>query len=171
MNILMAADGEGRNGVYAATKGWEVTAFDLSLEGKKKAESLALEYQVSIDYHVGDFAEMTFPQSSFGALGLIYAHFGAEHKLAHCRRLNEYLQPGSVVILEAFSKNHLDFQKKYPHVGGPKNPEILWSLQEVSSCFQDHEVLYQAEKEVVLNEGKYHVGTGAVVRWVSRKQV
>jgi hypothetical protein len=41
--ILLPAEGEGRNAVYAASKGWEVTAFDFSEEGKKKALKLALK--------------------------------------------------------------------------------------------------------------------------------
>ena len=39
--ILLPAEGEGRNAVYAAKQGWEVMAFDLSSEGKNKAEKLA----------------------------------------------------------------------------------------------------------------------------------
>lgn len=34
--ILLPAEGEGRNAVYAAKKGLDVTAFDISIEGKKK---------------------------------------------------------------------------------------------------------------------------------------
>lgn len=34
--ILFPAEGEGRNAVYAAKNGFEVTAFDLSSEGKRK---------------------------------------------------------------------------------------------------------------------------------------
>jgi len=33
-SILMPADGEGRNGVFAARLGWKVTSFDISVEGK-----------------------------------------------------------------------------------------------------------------------------------------
>ena len=35
--ILLPADGEGRNGVFAASLGWEVVSFDISEEGCKKA--------------------------------------------------------------------------------------------------------------------------------------
>lgn len=38
--ILMVAEGEGRNAVHAAEQGWEVTAFDSSLEGQKKPNGL-----------------------------------------------------------------------------------------------------------------------------------
>jgi len=39
--VLLPGEGEGRNAVYAALKGWEVTAIDQSIEGLKKATALA----------------------------------------------------------------------------------------------------------------------------------
>ena len=39
--ILLPAEGEGRNAVFAARQGWEVSAFDSSSEGRKKAFLLA----------------------------------------------------------------------------------------------------------------------------------
>ena len=40
-NILLPAEGEGRNAVFAASQGWDVLAFDISESGKKKAIQLA----------------------------------------------------------------------------------------------------------------------------------
>ena len=53
-SILLPADGEGRNGVFAAKLGWQVTAIDLSEEGKQKALQLASEQLVNIEYIVDD---------------------------------------------------------------------------------------------------------------------
>ena len=39
--LLLAGEGEGRNAVYAASLGWEVFAFDISMVAKKKAMELA----------------------------------------------------------------------------------------------------------------------------------
>jgi hypothetical protein len=39
--ILFPAEGEGRNAVFAAQLGWTVSAFDISAEGKNKANRLA----------------------------------------------------------------------------------------------------------------------------------
>ena len=60
-NILLPAEGEGRNAVYAATQGWQVTAFDMSREGKRKADALAAERGVPLHYRVGTLDELTFP--------------------------------------------------------------------------------------------------------------
>lgn len=49
-SVLLPAEGEGRNAVYAATQGWDVTAFDISAQGKEKAVQLAKQHNVSINY-------------------------------------------------------------------------------------------------------------------------
>ncbi len=168
-SILMPADGEGRNGVYAATKGWEVTSFDLSSEGKSKALQLAAKKQVSLDYLVRDFAEIQFQTETFDAIGLIYAHFPADKKLEFHQKLDSYLKPGGIVIFEAFSKNHLPYKKANPSVGGPGNVDVAFSIAEIEAYFPNYDTLILEEKVVDLNEGIYHVGQGSVVRFVGRK--
>ena len=79
-SILMPADGEGRNGVFAARLGWKVTSFDLSVEGQLKALELARENGVTLEYTVGDLEQLRFERESFDAIGLVYAHFSAKMK-------------------------------------------------------------------------------------------
>lgn len=74
-SILFAAEGEGRNAVYAAQLGWKVSAFDISIKGQKKAIRLAAEKSVSIDYQVGELDQLDFKPNQFDAIALIYAHF------------------------------------------------------------------------------------------------
>jgi len=63
--ILFPAEGEGRNAVFAAKLGWQVTAFDPSIEGKRKAEKLATENSVSIDYRIDNYENVSFPANHF----------------------------------------------------------------------------------------------------------
>ncbi len=168
-SILMPGDGEGRNGVYAATLGWEVTSLDLSIEGKRKAMLLARENEVMIDYLVGDLDHLTFDKEHFDAIGLIYAHFPSELKSAFHERLATYLKPGGVVIFEAFSKNHLSFKEVDPGVGGPADINMLFSTDEIAKDFSGFEIIKLDEEEDVLNEGKYHNGRSSVIRFVGRK--
>ncbi len=167
--ILLPADGEGRNGVFAAKLGWQVTSVDLSAEGKLKALSLAEANRVTLDYIVGDLEGLQFEPASFDVVGLIYAHFAADQKAALHRKLNKYLQPGGILILEAFGKDHLKFNNCNPKVGGPKEPGMLYSAEEIKVDFPDHDRILLEEKDLLLNEGQYHVGTGAVVRFVGKK--
>lgn len=168
--LLMPADGEGRNGVFAAQLGWEVTSFDLSEEGKLKALELAKENKVTIDYIVGDLEELQFNKESFDAIGLIYAHFAAEKKTILHKKLNDYLKPGGLIIFEAFSKVHLPYNELDPKVGGPKDINMLFSTAEIEADFENYHILLLEEKEILLEEGKYHIGKGSVIRFVGRKK-
>jgi len=170
-SILMPADGEGRNGVFAALLGWEVTSFDLSTEGKSKALQLAKENHVTMDYIVGDQEQLDFEKESFNAIGLIYAHFAAGKKSLFHRKLNNYLKPGGVIILEAFSKTHIHLVSLDPKVGGPKDIDMLFSKAEIIADFENYDILLLEEKEIFLNEGEYHMGKGSVVRFIGRKPV
>ncbi len=168
--ILMPADGEGRNGVYAAQLGWKVTSFDLSTEGKSKALLLAQEYGITIDYIVGDFEQINFEKEAFDAIGLVYAHFSAEMKPIFHKKLDIYLKSGGIIILEAFSKRQIDFKKQNPRVGGPDDIDMLYSTDEIRADFNNYEIIVLEEIELVLEEGKYHNGVGSVIRFVGRKK-
>jgi len=169
-SILFAAEGEGRNAVYAAKLGWTVSAFDISTEGRKKALQLAEKNKVSLDYKVGQLPDLDYTEGQFDAIALIYAHFPASIKSAYHKLLSTYLRKGGTVIFEAFGKKHLPYREKNPKVGGPRDLESLFSVEELLADFTDYEITELVEKEVELNEGLYHSGTGSVVRFVGRKK-
>lgn len=168
--ILLAAEGEGRNAVYAANKGWEVMAFDISAEGKKKALQLAEEYDVKIDYKVGELPELDIEEESFDVVALIYAHFPATIKSEYHQLLNKLLKKGGFIIFEAFSKKHLEYRLANEKVGGPKDIESLFSIEELKNDFKDFDLQVLKEELIELNEGKYHVGTGSVIRLTGMKK-
>jgi hypothetical protein len=168
--IVFPAEGEGRNAVYAAKRGWKVSAFDISVEGKKKAELLATMNNVTIDYHVGEIETLNYRPEQFQALALIYAHFPADVKGLYHQTLEKYLAPGGIIIFEAFSKRHLDYIAKNEKVGGPKELEMLFSIEELLADFPNYDVIELVEQEVELNEGHFHNGKGSVIRFVGRKK-
>jgi SAM-dependent methyltransferase len=170
-SILMPADGEGRNGVYAAHLGWRVTSFDLSAEGKSKALQLAKENSVALQYHVGDFEHLAFEPQAFDAIGLIYAHFPADKKRQFHRKLDAYLKPGGFIIFEAFGKQHIHYNTPGSKVGGPKDTGSLFSTEEIRQDFENYDILLLTEKVIELNEGQYHIGRGSVVRFAGRKRL
>jgi SAM-dependent methyltransferase len=168
--ILFPAEGEGRNAVFAAKLGWTVSAFDISIEGKKKALSLAKKNDVVIDYQVGELQTLNFQVEQFDAIALIYAHFPADSKSRIHKALNKYLRKDGIIIFEAFSKRHVDYIAKNEKVGGPKDIAVLFSIEEVKSDFNNYEVIEMEEKEIELSEGEFHNGNGSVIRFVGRKK-
>ena len=167
--ILFPAEGEGRNAVYAAKCGWDVSAFDISSEGRKKALRLAEENKVEIDYRVGELEALDYTSGQFDAIALIYAHFPAEIKSRIHKMLDKLLRKGGVVIFEAFSKRHIEYIARNQDVGGPKDVATLFSIEEIRSDFSNYEVIELEEKEIELKEGAFHNGVGSVIRFTGRK--
>lgn len=168
--ILLPADGEGRNGVYAAVKGWDVSAFDISRKGKEKADLLAKSNGVSIDYKAGSLEKMEYTPASFDVIALIFAHFPPHFKSSYHKQFVEFLKPGGIIIFEAFSKDHLYYNTKNPKVGGPTNIDVLYDKEEIEHYLSGLEKEYLVQMEVELSEGEYHQGKGSVIRFVGRKK-
>ena len=169
-NILFAAEGEGRNAVFAARLGWTVSAFDISIEGQKKARRLSAKNNVTIDYQVGELQSLNYKDEEFDAIALVYAHFPANIKSQLHKMLDRYLRKGGLIIFEAFSKNHLPYKAKNERVGGPGDIESLFSVDEIKNDFPNYNVIDLEEKVIYLKEGHHHEGHGSVIRFVGRKQ-
>jgi SAM-dependent methyltransferase len=168
--ILFPAEGEGRNAVFAAKLGWNVSAFDISSEGRNKALKLAESENVILDYQIGELETLHYQPEQFDAIALIYAHFPAEIKSAIHKTLDQYLRKGGCIIFEAFSKKHLDYLAINDKVGGPKDIASLFSIEEIKSDFPNYEIITLEEKEIELNEGLFHNGKGSVIRFIGKKK-
>jgi hypothetical protein len=167
---VFPAEGEGRNAVYAAKLGLKVAAFDISEEGKNKALKLAAANNVSIDYQVGELETLNYQTEQFDAIALIYAHFPAEIKSSIHKTLDKYLRQNGIIIFEAFSKKHLEYLAINDKVGGPKDIESLFSIEEIKADFPNYEIIQLEETEIELNEGLFHNGKGSVIRFVGKKK-
>ncbi|CAG5080650.1 class I SAM-dependent methyltransferase [Parvicella tangerina] len=167
--ILLPAEGEGRNAVYAAKKGWDVHAFDQSEEGRKKAFELAKKNHVSINFQLQDLNELDYPNESFDCIALIYVHTPPASRRKTHQNLCKLLKPNGTLILEGFHKDHINYNSKNPKAGGPKAIDLLFSIQELQEDFCGMNILQLEETITHLNEGNYHVGESAVVRMVAKK--
>ncbi|QJP34721.1 class I SAM-dependent methyltransferase [Nonlabens sp. Ci31] len=163
-SILLPAEGEGRNALYAAKNGWDVTAFDISSIGKEKAIKLAVSQNVTIDYQIENVLNFE-SDKRFDTIGLSYAHFPANiRKKAHLHLL-KFLKPKGVVIFEAFAKAQLGNPS-----GGPQSEEMLFSIEEVKIEFPDFDFKILKQESITLSEGNYHKGNAEVIRFVGMKK-
>lgn len=169
-SILFAAEGEGRNAVFAARNGWNVSAFDISDKGKDKALKLARKNNATLDYRVGELPVLQYEQESFDAIALIYSHFPADIKSVYHKTLDKYMRSGGWLIFEAFSKKHLEYLAMDERVGGPKDIDMLFSIDEIRSDFPNYDFVELIETEIELSEGLYHNGKGSVIRFLARKK-
>ena len=162
--LLLPAEGEGRNAVFAAGLGWHVTAVDYSEHARAKALRLAELKGVSLDYKVEDFTGLDFGHDAYDAAALIYAHIDPGHrKLVHQRIVNS-LKPGGYLILEAFNKNQVRNSS-----GGPRSEDLLYSVPMLQEDFKGIEISVLEETTVHLDEGGFHQGDAAIIRLFGRK--
>ncbi len=168
-NILLPAEGEGRNAVYAARLGWNVHAFDQSVEGRKKALALAALNNVNITYDIADVLTVQLPHHHFDAIGLFYAHFPVEQREDIYAHLLSSLRPNGMIIFEAFSTQQIRYQEQYGS-GGPQQKELLFTKDDVEHLFPNCDFLLLEQKEILLNEGAFHNGKASVVRCVAKKR-
>jgi SAM-dependent methyltransferase len=162
--ILFPAEGEGRNAVYAAKQGWQVAAFDPSIEGKRKAETLASENGVSIDYRTDNYEFVDFAPESFDCIVLVFAHMHPLKRREYHQKLMSFLKPGGTLILEGFSKKQINNS-----TGGPRDIDMLFSKEELQSDFGSFSKLTISETDVQLDEGPFHQGTASVIRVIGIK--
>ncbi len=162
--ILFIGEGEGRNAVYAATLGWNVDALDFSEAGKRKAEKLADELGVKINYQLQEFSELTVQENYFDAVGIFFIHLENEIRTLLFKKLISSLKPTGKIIFECFEKEQLNYTS-----GGPKDAELLYSLEDVVNEFIDLEFDKLSKEKVYLNEGKGHLGDASVIRFIGTK--
>ena len=167
--MLFPADGEGRNSVYAASLGHRVYAFDISEQGKIKAEQLAQKNKVNIHYEVNDVLSVNYKPEFFDALVFVFVHFPEKNKMEFYRYLNQFLKPGGTVIIEVFSKQHIEYNSINPQVGGPSDISMLFSELELKEIYNEFNILHCETKVYELNEGNYHKGLGSVLRFIAKK--
>lgn len=163
-SVLLPGEGEGRNAVYAALKGWSVDAFDQSEAGRQKAISLAQERGVQISYKVCQTEDFLFKPDHYDFAALIYFHVDAPTRKNLHQQIYNSLKPGGTLVLEAFHKEQLKY-----NTGGPKSAEMLFDEASLISDFASLEIKVLEKQLIILNEGSFHQGEASVIRFAGIK--
>lgn len=107
---LDADMGEGRNAIYLAQQGWQVTGVDVAEKALAYAQNRAKQQGVKITTVVYDMAKYDWGTNEWDLIVLSYAG-GREY----APRVAQALKPGGIVVLEAF---HMDATNQLQVVGG-----------------------------------------------------
>lgn len=162
--ILCLAEGEGRNGTYLASLGYEVVAVDQSSVGLAKAQKLAQEKQVAIATIHNDLADFVIEPQTWDGIISIFCHLPSDLRAKVYGQAVMGLKPNGVFILEAFAPKQLQY-----NTGGPKNIDMLpaiTTLQQELVGLQ-WEITMDIERELL--EGRFHAGKAAVIQLFGRK--
>lgn len=162
-SILLPAEGEGRNAIYAARKGWTVDAFDFSEVGREKALKLAKENGVSINYWLQDISSFK-AEKQYDAVGLIYIHLPEALRRSFHQQACRSIKQGGFLVFEAYAKEQIHFD-----TGGPRDLTLLYDAPSICNDFSLLHIIKCAQRELELDEGKFHKGKAAVLRLIGQR--
>ena len=162
---LCVADGEGRNSVWLAERGLEVSAFDFSPIGVEKARKLAASRGVKVRYEVSSVYDWRWPVAAYDLVAAIFVQFADPPMRSFMfERMARALRPGGLLLIEGYTPKQLEFG-----TGGPKQPDQLYTDELLRGAFPGFEVLELRQYEAELDEGSRHRGMSAVIDFVARK--
>lgn len=157
--VLCIADGEGRNGVWLAEQGYDVTSVDLSVVGLEKAQKLAASRNVNIITVQADLSEYEIQPESWAGVVAIFSHLPAAVRHHLYPRVVAGLHSGGVLLLELYTPKQIEFG-----TGGPRDLDLLASLDDLQQDLNglQFEIAQEIEREI--HEGDHHAGQSAVVQ-------
>ncbi len=163
-HLLLPAEGEGRNAVYAAKTGWQVDAFDSSAVAKDKALAFAKQENVHIDYELLDIASFVSRREKYDLIALIFVHLPEGMRRRFHRQIFDSIRPGGKLVVEAFAKEQI-----HNRSGGPPDVQLLYSLDILKEDFAGMKTIRLCRQHEFLDEGR-HRGPADLVRLIAVKE-
>jgi SAM-dependent methyltransferase len=162
--VLCLAEGEGRNAVFLAARGYDVTAVDQSAVGLRKAEGLARDAGVPLNTVVADLASWDLGEGAWDAIVSVWCHVPPPVRARLHAAVVRALAPGGVLVLEAYTPDNVGRGTGGPQDAGMCMTPAALRDELAGLTFDRCEAL---ERDV--REGKYHAGRSAVVQVIARK--
>ncbi len=150
---LDLASGEGRNAIWLAERGWDMTAVDFSAVAAERGR----EHSDSVEFVVADV--LTWEPDRHHDLVLIaYLHLDESEFEPLVRRVAGWLLPGGELFMVGHDRSNLEHG-----VGGPPALEVLWDVDQIVSWLEGLEIVEARvlEREV---EGEERKARDALIR-------
>lgn len=151
---LDLAAGECRNAIWLAEQGWQIQAIDFSDVAIDKGRQLATARGIAhqINFEVADLCEYEPPANYYDLVLISYLHLPKAELNAILNKAANAVKPNGTFLLIAHDSSNL--KSGY---GGPQNPDILYSFNEVTPILGDQFQISKAS--VVQREIKIESGT------------
>ena len=145
---LDAGMGQGRNAVYLAQKGWDVTGYDISEKGLAEAQAHAAKAGVKIRTLLKGHDEFDFGKEQWDLVVMTYC-FASMSDAAFLRRVRESLKPEGIVLVEQFNA---------PASGGP----VKGPANALLKSFEDLRILHYEDTAAIADWGGVQARIGRV---------
>ncbi len=124
---LDVAAGEGRNAVWLASRGWQVTAVDFSAVGLDKGRRLAQARGLAIDWVHADVRDYQPEAASFQLVLVAYLQLHESELDGVLRRAATALASGGVLLVVGHDVTNLT-----EGTGGPPDPAVLYTPESIT---------------------------------------
>jgi cyclopropane fatty-acyl-phospholipid synthase-like methyltransferase len=164
-SLLSVAEGEGRNAVWLAQRGVQVTGIEYAPSAIAKANKLAAEASVAPTFLQADLFDWDWPEAAFDiVLGVFIQFVGADARADLFARMQRAVKPGGLVLLHGYTPKQLDYG-----TGGPKALENLYTEALLREAFDGWTLELCESYEAHLDEGDGHSGQSALIDFIARK--
>jgi len=165
MKALAIADGEGRNSVFMAERGLNVTATDSSEVAIDKARGLSAGRGAKVDYRLADLENWPWEPETYDLAVAIFIQFAApDFRDQIFAGLKTTLKKGGILMLHGYQPKQITYG-----TGGPPCAENLYTTDLLQTAFGDMEILRLEAYDREVQEGRGHSGKSALIDFVARK--
>lgn len=159
--VLCLGDGEGRNGVYLAGLGHDVTSVDSSAVGLAKAERLAQARRLALSTVHAELEDYVIAEGAWAGIVSIFCHLPSALRARVHAGAVRGLRPGGVFVLEAYTP-----AQPALGTGGPLDMDLLVSPEALARELAGLDLERCVELRRAVMEGRMHRGDAAVVQCV-----
>jgi len=144
------ATGEGRNAVWLAGQGWQVTAVDFSPVGLDKARRLAADHDVDVEWVEADVTAYQ-PSATFDLVLVAYLQLSTASRVEVLRRAAGWVARGGTMLVVAHDRSNVTEGH-----GGPPSPEVCYDVDETVAALEGltPSVAEVARRPVQTDEGE-----------------
>lgn len=165
LTALAIADGEGRNSVWMAGQGMDVTAMEASPNAIAKARKLASEKGVEVLFQEADIFSYDWDAVQYDrVVGVFFQFMGPKGRAEVFDGMKRATKPGGRVLLHGYTPKQLEYG-----TGGPKAEENLYTEEMLADAFHDWDILRLEAYERDLDEGAGHAGRSALIDLIAQK--
>lgn len=159
------AAGEGRNAIWLARRGWQVTAVDFSAVALDKGRQLAGD--TALEWVCADATAWTAAEP-YDLAVIAYLQLPAEERRAAHRNAFAALGRGGTFLLVAHDSTNLA-----DGTGGPQDPRVLMSADDVLADLEGFDfelgfadrVARQVPAPASADPSHHHVGGASLTAW------
>ena len=125
-SVLELAAGDGRNALYLARKGWDVTAVDFSPVAVERGRRFARKAGVEIRWETADLTVYEPRDAAYDWVIIFYLHLGGRRFPPILRRAARAVTPGGTLLVVG---HHLKNLEEGGH--GPRDPRALYTREAI----------------------------------------